>query len=402
MPLPRLTAAQAAARLGVKTESLYAYVSRGQLTRERTAAGSTFDPLEVEVFAQRRRREPAPGRAGAPSSPGAPLMVLDTDIALIEDDELFFRGRPARDLTEDAFLSVAAWLWGVDAVALRPPDGADRRAARRAVASLPGEATVLDRIAVAVIALAATDPLRNHPAPEHLARVGGRLLTGIPSALGDGDGIDVGDVPRSLWDALSAREPGDRELRALESALVLLVDHDLAVSTLAARIAASARGSGYAVVTAALGAFGTPLHGTASGAAAVLLRRVLDGTAPATALAEAVASDGRGVPGFGQPLYAGGDARAGTLFERVRELEAAGAVCAAVDDIVSEVQRRADLHPNIDLALAALTIACGMADDAGAAVFAVGRMVGWIAHAVSEYGEKPMRLRPRGRYVGPA
>jgi citrate synthase len=56
--LPRLTAVEAAARLGVKPESLYAYVSRGLLSRERDAAGSSFDPLEVEAFARRRRRSP--------------------------------------------------------------------------------------------------------------------------------------------------------------------------------------------------------------------------------------------------------------------------------------------------------------------------------------------------------
>ena len=55
-PLPRLTAAQVAARLGVKPETVYAYVSRGLLRRERDAHCSTFDSLEVEAFAARRRR----------------------------------------------------------------------------------------------------------------------------------------------------------------------------------------------------------------------------------------------------------------------------------------------------------------------------------------------------------
>ena len=45
--LPRLTAEQTADRLGVKLETLYAYVARGRLSRERTADGSSFDPLEV-------------------------------------------------------------------------------------------------------------------------------------------------------------------------------------------------------------------------------------------------------------------------------------------------------------------------------------------------------------------
>ncbi|AXH34374.1 DNA-binding protein [Humibacter sp. BT305] len=96
--LPRLTAAQAASRLGVKPATLYAYVSRGMLARERDAHGSTFDALEVEAFAARRRRTPAP----APSHPttGLPLGVIRTDVADIEDGELLLprspRPRPDR------------------------------------------------------------------------------------------------------------------------------------------------------------------------------------------------------------------------------------------------------------------------------------------------------------------
>src|SRR4051812_30891355 len=53
--LPRLTAEQTAERLGVKVETLYAYVARGRLSRMRGAGGSLFDPLEVERFASLRR-----------------------------------------------------------------------------------------------------------------------------------------------------------------------------------------------------------------------------------------------------------------------------------------------------------------------------------------------------------
>ncbi|MGH1527257.1 hypothetical protein ACRAWC_26690 [Leifsonia sp. L25] len=60
--LPRLTAEQTAERLGVKLETLYAYVARGLLARERTAAGSSFDALEVEAFASARRRRTSPRR----------------------------------------------------------------------------------------------------------------------------------------------------------------------------------------------------------------------------------------------------------------------------------------------------------------------------------------------------
>jgi citrate synthase len=397
--LPRLTAAEAAARLGVKPESLYAYVSRGLLSRQRDASGSSFAPLEVEEFARRRRRSPvaAPGS----SAPGTPLMVLETTLAHIDDDELHYRERSAAVLAREAsFEHVVRWLWGVDD--LRPPTAADVGVARRTVTALGDGATPLDGLLVAVTALAATDPLRDDPAPQQLARVGARLVTGLPLVLA-GDGAEHADVTiaETLWRALTGH-PHPHGPRILDAALVLLIDHDLAVSTLAARVAASARASGYAVVTAALGAFDAPLHGTASTAAARMLRAVQAEDEPSVAIARAIRDGGRGIPGFGQPLYSGADMRATVLLQLLREVPDTADVLAAVDAVADEVTRRADLQPNIDLALAALTLWAGMPDEAGSVIFAVARIAGWISHAIDEYDERPMRLRPRGRYVGPA
>ncbi|MFB7891547.1 citrate/2-methylcitrate synthase [Microbacterium sp. NPDC056044] len=394
--LPRLTAAEAAARLGVKPESLYAYVSRGLLSRERDAAGSSFDPLEVEAFARRRRRSSV-AAPGSPA-PGTPLMVLDTRLAHIDDDELHYRERSAARLArESSFEEVVAWLW--DVPSLRSPTASDLAIARGTIAALGEAATPLDRLQVAVTALAATDPLRDDPDPAQLVRAGARLVTGLPAALA-GTG-EPGGVAQTLWRALAPRDrPGGPGL--LDAALVLVIDHDLAVSTLAARVAASARASGYAVVSAALGAFDAPLHGTASRAAAQLLSAVGEGEEPATAIARAVRDGGRGIPGFGQPLYAGGDMRATVLLDLLRDTPASEHVLAAVDAVAAEVEHRAGLRPNLDLALAALTLWADMTADAGSVIFAIGRIAGWISHAVDEYDERPMRLRPRGRYVGPA
>jgi len=395
--LPRLTAAQAAARLGVKPESLYAYVSRGLLSRERDASGSWFDPLEVEAFALRRRRV-AP-RAVESSGGGMPLMVLDTSLAHLEDDELFYRERSAARLArESTFEDVVRWLW--QAPVLRGPDGVDLTRARRTVATLGDAATPLDRLLVAVTALASTDPLRDDPSAAALARVGARLLVGLPATLTD-DSTAGGSIADTLWRALAAHQRPDGA-RLVDAALILVVDHDLAVSTLAARVAASARGSAYAIVTAALGAFDAPLHGHASRDAVRMLRAVQGGQSPAAAIARAVRDGGRGIPGFGQSMYAGGDMRAAVLLELLGDTPGGEEVAGLVAAVHAEVARHADIRPNLDLALAALALWGDMGEDAGAVVFAIGRLAGWIAHAIDEFDQRPMRLRPRGRYVGPA
>ena len=100
--VPDLTAAEAAARLGIKPETLYAYVSRGLLTRRRDGAGSWFDPLDIEEFARRRRpaaRSTPSARSGG-HPVGTPIMTIEHDIALLEDDRLSFRGRGAAELAD--------------------------------------------------------------------------------------------------------------------------------------------------------------------------------------------------------------------------------------------------------------------------------------------------------------
>lgn len=56
--------------------------------------------------------------------------------------------------------------------------------------------------------------------------------------------------------------------------------------------------------------------------------------------------------------------------------------------------------PNVDLALAAVVHAHGLRPDAGEAIFAVARTVGWIAHALEEYAEPGLRFRAEGVYTG--
>ncbi|WP_314149892.1 citrate/2-methylcitrate synthase, partial [uncultured Leifsonia sp.] len=113
--------------------------------------------------------------------------------------------------------------------------------------------------------------------------------------------------------------------------------------------------------------------------------------------------DGRGpLPGFGQPLYPAGDPRARILLGMLAEDPAAAPVVDAVARVSAVMSDRTGARPNVDLALAALSLASGMRDDAGEVLFATARSVGWIVHAIAEYAERPLRLRPVGRYTGPS
>lgn len=419
-----LTAAQTAARLGVRTETLYAYVSRGLIARERGAHGSLFDPLEVERFARARRRATSPshGAARPAGADGSPLAVIDTDIALIEDGELWIRGVPIDQLVAGEgepprFDAVVRWLFArtdrpqLDALPLDGPGGG---AAGRVLAALPPGAGAFSRLLAAVAALAADDPERYDLRAETVARVATRLVAGLVDALpllgaeNDGTGgapagASATSVAARLWPRLTALPATPARVRVLDAALVLLVDHDMAVSTLAARAAASARAHPYAVVAAGFGALDSALHGAVSAAVHALLRQVQDGADPAAAVATATRLGGAGIPGFGQLLYPDGDPRARLLLRLLRETAdpQAEAALHVADQVTTVVHSRTGLHPTVDLALAVMALAWEMPADAGETVFAVARSAGWCGHALDEYRRAPLRLRPIGRYVGP-
>jgi len=107
------------------------------------------------------------------------------------------------------------------------------------------------------------------------------------------------------------------------------------------------------------------------------------------------------VPGFGQPLYPDGDPRARILLGMLSADPRHAPAVDAVRAVSRVIRERTGAHPNIDLALGALALATGMRDDAGEVIFATARTVGWMVHALDEYAQAPLRLRPVGRYVGP-
>jgi citrate synthase len=210
------------------------------------------------------------------------------------------------------------------------------------------------------------------------------------------------DIATRLWPKLCPQPPVGGLLEALRAALVLLADHELAASTLAARVAASVRADPYAVVATGLGALGGPLHGGASlGAEGMLAAAAAPADAPRV-VAEMLRRTGR-VPGFGHFVYKSGDPRAvcllGLLSRGAPASGPARARLAVAEAVLDEMRRRALPAPNIDFALAVLKESAGMVSGAGEAIFAVARTAGWTAHALEEYDRKSP-LRPRAVYTG--
>jgi citrate synthase len=294
---------------------------------------------------------------------------------------------------------------------------------------LPPGILPLERMQVIVPAMAVTDPSRLQLDRPAVLAAGRAIAAGIVDCLplagetasaevaGEGAGGSAGDptgepvrgpagdpwgdgIAARLWARVCDRRPSRGLLRALSAALVLLADHELAASTLAARTAASARADPYAVVSAGLGAMSGTLHGGASLAVESLLAAAR-GPADVPRLIGDLRRRGERIPGFGHSVYRGEDPRCTLLLGLVREAAPKSRALAVTDAVIAECRRRSLPAPNVDLALGALAAAAGMTRGAGEAVFAVARTAGWIAHALEAY-ETGTLLRPRASYTGPA
>jgi citrate synthase len=425
----RLRTAEAAARLGVKPATLYAYVSRGLLGRERSPDGrtSTFDPAEIDRLAR-------PGRARRGRRPASDLVVPSA-LTAIDQGLPWYRGVAVTDLAATrTFEEVAEWLWtgqlpeppaGPGQVARRAGEApleaagepwrageAALDAGRRAQAALPAAALPLERIRVIAAALAAGDELRLELHPAAVTAAGRSLIAGLVdclprpgspaggAALAEPPAPGAAPIAARLWAGLSPLAPEPGLVGVLDTALVLLADHELAASTVAARVAASVRADPYAVASAGLATVSGTLHGGASLGIEALLDET-DRPERAATVVGARLRRGERLRGFGHRLYPDGDPRAGFLLTRLRATAAGSPRMEVVDALLESTTRRGLPEPNVDLALAALAHVTRMTRGAGEAIFAIARTAGWIAHALEEY-DRNTPIRPRAVYTGPA
>lgn len=380
-----ITASEAAAELNVSRATLYAYVSRG-LVESRGQPGSR-KRLYAATDIRRLRSHGDAGTGGTPDRAldfGAPL--LDSAITLIDGGRLYYRGRDALALAETASLeTVAGLLWQLDdsdpfadvAIDPEPP-------------AAPGIAGAIARLAVAgradVAAYARTAPA--------LARTGARIVRHLVSVWADGAAPD-GPAHRVLataWGVPAAAE-------AIRTALVLCADHELNASAFAVRVAASTRATPYAAVIAGLATLEGPRHGGMTPQTLALIHEALrlgDGRAAVTERLRR----GETLPGFGHPLYPEGDPRATATLKAVRKATGPQPLLDVVDAVAAAGREATGLGPNLDFGLATLAATWGLDADRAIGIFAMGRSVGWLAHAAEQLASGTL-IRPRARYTGP-
>lgn len=398
MTTGELTTDQVARLLGVKPETVYAYVSRGILGRRRADDGRTslFSAAEVRRLAAKHKRA-APAKGDNTS--------IQTTLTAIESGRLLYRGIDTAQLAgQVSFEAVASLLWTgkltEDVVFSAPRRTID--IAEKVIAPLVSTARPVDLLPLIVAAAATGDPLRSDLDAEVVEATGRALISVMVEALPRrSDHPSAGEQPSvaaRLWPALTSRAAGADDVMALDAAMVLLADHELASSTMAARVAASTRSHPYAVVAAGLGTLDGPRHGGVAALAYQFLREAMDADTPLQVFSDHLRAGL--VPGFGERFYREGDPRAATLLRTLSGMTPPGRLKSTVDELVEATVRRPKLRPTMDFALAVLAHTFGMAPTAGETIAAIARTAGWVAHALEEYQEEPFRFRPRALYTG--
>ena len=341
-----------------------------------------------------RRRDPERVAEGALRG-GAP--VLESGITLVDGGRLFYRGRDVDGLAAGCSIEeVAALIWTGD------PGKADdvfsggagtlSPRVRRTLRTLGGLPPVELFQALLPVA-SAEDPVGYDLRPAGVVGTGARILRLMAGVVG---GEGAGGTAEALRRGWCPGEPGAAAL--LDAALVFCADHELPVSTFAARCVASSGATPYAVVQAGLAALGGTRHGGQTELAGVFLDEVA-ASGEARKIIAGRLRRGDGLPGFGHPLYPDGDPRgAGLLRLAVEALPGSPAVALA-GAVVEAVRGLTGERPTVDLALATVARALGLPTGGAVALFAVGRTVGWIGHAIEQYAGNTL-IRPRARYVG--
>jgi citrate synthase len=380
-------AAEAARRLGVQRATLYAYVSRGVISRRVAVDGRTslysVDDLD-RVLQRSRRKDPEP-------RPSLDVQIV-TSVTTLDEDGVRYRGHDVADLARSSsYEQVAELLWtGVlpAEVTWPSPDAADRSLVRAVVRAVDGPP--LPAMVAVASALGTRHPSDDPPAAAR------RLLGVAPAILG---ASDDGSGPLAARLAHCWKPEAGPELAAvLDRALVLLADHELATSTLAVRIAGSTWAPPYQAFVAGLAVLQGPLHGAAAHLAYELLVEC-EQRGAATVVAERFRERER-LPGFGHKIYKGEDPRLAPLLEAVALLPDPHGRADVVHDLLTEAGARLTRRPNIDLGLGALAFIADLAADVP--VFAVARLAGFAAHLAEELRERPLRYRGLARHPTPS
>lgn len=402
-----LEAAQAAKALNIRKETLYAYVSRGQLRSIEVPGqkGRYYLREEVEKLQQKKRLRQQPNTELQQALHwGAPL--LHSDISHLREGHLYYRHQRLDSLSTASLESLIALLWNCPALA---HPGAWQQFSQHPSPQLspvgqiwqlvPQGSAWFYHIQIALNLWFAQDlsvPVSESPVSD-AARILWRIWSSLTHWAQTETSLPPG-APRQCIDCFKPLLPDPAQQELARLILILSAEHELNVSSFTARCVASGRGNVYQSLSAAFAALGTPRQGGQVLQVQHFLRQHRGQTA--TQMLQNCRLSGIQPPMPGHPLYPEGDPR-WQLFEA--HVSTHWSHHPRVQETLTWIevlQQHQPSHPTLDWVLAlGAELLCPQWLNA-LDWFALGRCVGWLAH-IQEQWQHPHLIRPRGQGAPP-
>jgi len=401
-----LTAREAAEVLDVSVATIYAYVSRGLIRSEPAGLNQRarlYVAEDVQKLLEQKpyRHEPAKA-ANTAMQWGMPM--LESALTLIDETGLYYRGMDATQLaTTHTIEQVAALLWtgemanATTVFATHPEVSKYLHTLQNLQINHP-DLSFLQKLQTA-LALAAVDDLAAYDLDtqfSHPGQVGARILQ-LMTAVVSGSQDTTLPIARTLQRGWCGEDMQTKRL--FNAALILCADHELNASTFTARVVASVEANLYLVVTAGLAA----LQGFKHGGNTILVEGLLHEIETGRSVRQVIATRlrrGEQIPGFAHRLYPHGDPRGAFLLDLIAQVHTNAPSVQLAQSIVAVMEEITGRKPNLEFALVTLARTLHLTEGSALALFALGRTVGWVGHAIEQYNTEQM-IRPRATYTGP-
>lgn len=264
--------------------------------------------------------------------------------------------------------------------------------------------------------------------PEHVEEASLRLLGSMPALAASAYKSSVGEpflypqrkrsyvenyLRLSFGTPMEEYEVSEDVVKAFETLFILHADHEQNCSTSTVRMVGSSDANIYASIASGVNALSGPLHGGANEAVLSMLREIRDHGMDVKDFVSKVKDKQSGVKlmGFGHRVYKNYDPRAKIIKGHADKLLRASGKHNALLDMALELEETAlndeyfierKLYPNVDFYTGLIYEAMGFPGSQFTALFALGRLPGWIAQWQEEHKDPARKIgRPRQVYVGP-
>ena len=382
-------AKEAMSLLGISQSTLYSYVSR-KLIRSRKSHSNKrihkYNYDDIVKLLEKKKIQVAETIAQQSLQWGTP--VLESSITLIQDNMIFYKGRSIASLVDMySFEQVATLLWtgsteNYQNLFSEHQIATDKSSINNSLTDI--QKLLLDIEKSDLILLLKEDKPTQ----------GGIILSSIVQSITQN--LTNETIANKLAQFYCPNEVHASEL--INTALIVIADHELNASSFTARVVASTEANLFQVIVAGLSALSGYKHGATAFEIKKMVNELNENLTIEKNLLKRINGGGK-IIGFGHTLYPNGDIRAKILLNKIKRFYGDTKDYQMMKLIMDKCIEFTDQLPNVDFSLYFLAKLLHQDDEFAIFLFALGRIAGWVAEAIEQYQEDKL-IRPRAKYIG--